>query len=388
MISQNQMNKKFLKILYVITFFLSTAYAFTAYINSTYLENFVPPQFVGLIFSVAALLSVIGLSEIPKLLSKKGNYKVSFWLLAFLILSLLGLALFKSAFLVVFTFVIYIILSYLFVLTRDIFIESYSDEQATGKIRGTFLTMLNLGWVFAPLVSAFVLEKWGYRSIYMLAVLFFLPALILLVSNFRTFKDKVYEHIPFWKTVGKILRDKNISDIYLANFLLQFFYSWMIIYTPIYLYQYLHFSWTEIGLVFVPMLLPFVILQYPAGKLSDRIGQKKMLYAGFALMAVSTALLSYISGTNLWIWALVLFLTRVGAATVEVMTESYFFKKVSARQDETISFFRNTAPISFILGPILAGVFLFFFPFQYLFLGLGIIMLLGIYFTKQLKDTV
>src|SRR3989337_2094033 len=138
MISQNQMNKKFLKILYVITFFLSTAYAFTAYINSTYLENFVPPQFVGLIFSVAALLSVIGLSEIPKLLSKKGNYKVSFWLLAFLILSLLGLALFKSAFLVVFTFVIYIILSYLFVLTRDIFIESYSDEQATGKIRGTF----------------------------------------------------------------------------------------------------------------------------------------------------------------------------------------------------------------------------------------------------------
>ncbi|HEY4715450.1 MAG TPA: MFS transporter [Candidatus Paceibacterota bacterium] len=381
------MNKK-LKIIYLIGFCLSTAYAFTAYINSTYLESFVPPQFVGLIFSAAALLAVVCLSEIPKLLSRKGNYKISFWLTLLFLATLLGLSTAKSPFLVVIFFLSFLVLNYLLIFTRDIFIQSYSNKQTTGETRGVLLTAINIGWIFAPLIATFVLEKFGYRSVYILAIIFSLPTLLLLISNFGDFKDQVYEKIPFWKTIRKIMADKNIRDIYFANFLLQFFYSWMVIYTPIYLHEFMNFSWTEIGFLFVPMLLPFVLLQYPLGKLSDKIGEKKMLYGGFAVMAVSTTILSFLFGSSIFVWALLLFMTRVGAATIEVMTESYFFKKVSARQDETISFFRNTAPISFILGPILAGIFFFFFPFQYLFLALGIIMLLGIYFTKQLKDTV
>ena len=380
--------KQPLKILYLISFFLSIQYAFTAYINSTYLESFMPPQFVGLIFSLGALLAVIGLSEIPKILSKKGNYKVSLGLILLLLASLLGLSITDSPVLVVFLFLSFLVLNYLLVFTRDIFIESYSQKKTTGETRGVLLTTINLGWVFAPLISAFILEKFGYRSIYILAFAFSLPTLFLLLSNLKNFKDQVYEKITFWKTIRKILTDKDLKDIYLANFLLQFFYSWMVIYTPIYLHEYMNFSWTEIGLVFVPMLLPFVLLQYPLGKLSDKIGEKIMLYWGFIIMAVSTAILSSLSGSPVFVWAILLFMTRVGAATIEVMTESYFFKKVSARQDETISFFRNTAPISFVLGPLLAGVFFFFFSFQYLFLALGIIMMLGLYFTRQIKDTV
>ncbi|HEY4715473.1 MAG TPA: hypothetical protein VIH31_03125, partial [Candidatus Paceibacterota bacterium] len=73
--------------------------------------------------------------------------------------------------------------------------------------------------------------------------------------------------------------------------------------------------------------------------------------------------------------------------TVEIMTESYFFKKVSAEEDQTISFYRNTGPISFVLGPILAGIFLSFFPFQYLFIALAVLLLLGLKYTAEIKDT-
>ena len=152
------MNKK-LKIIYLIGFCLSTAYAFTAYINSTYLESFVPPQFVGLIFSAAALLAVVCLSEIPKLLSRKGNYKISFWLTLLFLATLLGLSTAKSPFLVVIFFLSFLVLNYLLIFTRDIFIQSYSNKQTTGETRGVLLTAINIGWIFAPLIATFVLEK-------------------------------------------------------------------------------------------------------------------------------------------------------------------------------------------------------------------------------------
>ena len=376
-----------LKIIYLISFLLSISYAFTAYINSTYLENFIPSKFVGLLFSMGALLAIIGLSKIPKFLSRKGNFKVSLYLSLLLLASLVGLSVTNSPILVIIFFLAFFTLEYLLVFTRDVFVESFSDARSTGKVRGALLTIINLGWVFAPLVSALVLENFGYRSIYVLAFVFSLPVVFLLKSSFSNFKDVIYEKMPFWNTLKKIMADKDIRDIYLANFLLQFFYSWMLIYTPIYLHEYMNFSWTNIGLIFVPMLLPFVILEYPLGKLSDKIGEKKMLYMGFFIIAVSTAILAYLSGASLYLWAFLLFMTRVGAATIEVMTESYFFKKVSARQDVTISFFRNTSPLSYILAPVAAAGFLAFFPFQYLFLALGAIMLFGIYFTKQLKET-
>jgi MFS family permease len=381
------MNNK-LKILYLISFLSSITYAFTAYINSTYLENFVLPQYVGLMFSLAALLSIIGLSYIPQLLSKFGNYKVNLGLSILLLGSLLGLSTINSPVIVLVLFLLFFITNVLLVFTRDIFIESYSNKKSTGEIRGVLLTAINLGWIFAPMISTIVLGYYGYHSIYVLGIIFSIPTLMLLISNFNDYKDTTYEEIPFWKTIKRVILDKDIRDIYLANFILQFFYSWMIIYTPIYLHENMNFSWTTIGLLFIPMLLPFVLLQYPLGKISDKIGEKKMLYWGFIIIAIFTSLLTYLSGASVYMWAVVLFMTRVGAATIEIMTESYFFKKVSAKQDVTIGFYRNTGPISYIIGPIAAAIFFFFFTFLYFFLTLGIIMLLGLYFTKQLKDTI
>ena len=212
-----------LKIIYLISFLLSISYAFTAYINSTYLENFIPSKFVGLLFSLGALLAIIGLSKIPKFLSRKGNFKVSLYLSLLLLASLVGLSVTNSPILVIIFFLAFFTLEYLLVFTRDVFVESFSDARSTGKVRGALLTIINLGWVFAPLVSALVLENFGYRSIYVLAFVFSLPVVFLLKSSFSNFKDVIYEKMPFWNTLKKIMADKDIRDIYLANFLLQFF---------------------------------------------------------------------------------------------------------------------------------------------------------------------
>ena len=102
----------------------------------------------------------------------------------------------------------------------------------------------------------------------------------------------------------------------------------MVIYTPIYLHEYIGFGWDKIGIIFSIMLLPFVILDFPLGKLSDKIGEKKMLMAGFLIMTSSVLAIPLMTEPLLWLWAVILFMTRVGAATIESLSESYFFKVI------------------------------------------------------------
>ena len=161
----------------------------------------------------------------------------------------------------------------------------------------------------------------------------------------------------------------------------------MIIYTPIYLNQYLHFNWEQIGFIFTIMLLPFVFLSFPLGAISDRSGEKKILLIGLLIMSLATLSIPFIKTPSVLIWALALFCTRVGAASAEAMAESYFFKVVSEENSDTISFFRNTSPLSYIIAPLLAIPVLFYIPsFQYLFYVLGAILLFGFFVSLRLKD--
>jgi MFS family permease len=161
----------------------------------------------------------------------------------------------------------------------------------------------------------------------------------------------------------------------------------MIIYTPIYLHEEIGFGWNEIGTIFSIMLLPFVILTFPLGKMSDSVGEKKMLKIGFLISAISTFFIPFISIKTVWIFALILFITRVGASIIEAMSEIYFFKIISEENADVISFFKNTYPLSFVVAPLVATVLLFFLPhFSYLFPILSIILFLGLMLTLRLRD--
>ena len=175
----------------------------------------------------------------------------------------------------------------------------------------------------------------------------------------------------------------------MSSLLLNFFFSWMVIYTPIYLHDHLGFSWTVIGIMFTIMLLPFPLLEMPLGKLADeKYGEKEMLNTGFIIIAITTAILTFITSTNAILWTVMLFATRIGASMVEITTESYFFKKIGSDDSNLLSFFRMTGPIAYIIGPISASILLIFVAPNYLFVILGFIVITaGLYFSLDLKDT-
>ena len=162
----------------------------------------------------------------------------------------------------------------------------------------------------------------------------------------------------------------------------------MVVYVPLYLEKYIGFSWSEIGLMFTIMLLPFVFFELPIGEMADeKYGEKEFLTVGFIVMGLTTLFLSFITAKVFWMWATLLFITRIGASFVEISSESYFFKQVHPDKSDVISFFRMNRPISFIIAPILATITLQFVPFQYIFILVGALMIIGTKYSLALTDT-
>ena len=162
----------------------------------------------------------------------------------------------------------------------------------------------------------------------------------------------------------------------------------MVIYTPIYLHKYIGLDWQTIGLIFTIMLLPFVFFQLPLGILADKkFGEKEILNIAIVILGITTITLSFITTNTVWVWATLLFITRIGASSINIMSETYFFKKVDAKDSDIISFFRMAKPIAYIFGPTLASLTIFLIDFRYIFLVLGIIMLTGLRYSLTIEDT-
>ena len=108
---------------------------------------------------------------------------------------------------------------------------------------------------------------------------------------------------------------------------------------------------------------------------------------GLAIIIIALFLFFAVREADPWLWGGLLFFSRVGASLVEAMRESYFFKIVSAKDVQYINFFRTTAPLGYLLGTILAIIIIYFYPLQYLFLFIALIMTSGFLFLHTIKDS-
>jgi MFS family permease len=109
---------------------------------------------------------------------------------------------------------------------------------------------------------------------------------------------------------------------------------------------------------------------------------------GFLITSIATLSLFFITKHEVWVWALALFFTRIGAAIIEVMSDVYFFKHIRKENDEFIAVYRNTAPMSYVFAPLFAFIIFYLVPsFNYIFLVLGALMFYGVYLSSTIKKT-
>ena len=141
-------------------------------------------------------------------------------------------------------------------------------------------------------------------------------------------------------------------------------------------------------MIFTAMLVPFVILQYPMGILADKkFGEKDFLIFSVILMSLSTAIIYFTSVRSVLAWSIILFITRIGAALIEVLCDSYFYKQIDGQDVDMIDFFRTAASAGYIFATLLSALLLIFLPLKFAFILVAIITLTGIYPAFKLRDS-
>ncbi|MDO8564452.1 MAG: MFS transporter [bacterium] len=377
-----------LTIVYVVFFFFSLHIALPTYINSTFLQTFVSEKYIGLIFTASSLLAIVALIIVPKLLRLVGDYFATALFLVLEIAAFIGIAALKNPAAIIALFLISQALITLISFDLDLVVERYSKHSQTGSIRGLYLTSANVAWVGAPALAGFLLAGGAYWRVYVVSSLVLIPTLLLFTGALNRFKDPLYRTIHFKHAAGLVWRSKNLRSIFLSSALLSVFFMIMVIYTPLYLHEHLGFAWGRLGIMFSFMLLPFLLLEAPLGRIADKmLGEKELLTAGFIIMALTTTAITFVGNASFVVFGLLLFGTRVGATCVEIMTETYFFKKVGSEDAQIISLQRTLRPLMGILGPLVATALLYFIPLRMLFLALGILMLFGVPLALGIKDT-
>ena len=376
------------KIIYLAGFLFSLPIALAAYINSSFISLFVGEKFAGIIYALGSVGSILGLILAPKIFKKIGVYKFLIIVTILDILSFGVLATLNIKWLIIPTFILGFCLNTLIIFSLDELLKIFSKDGTTGKIRGTYIALSNLAWILAQIASGTILGNITFKSVYLVS--FFVMTLFLIIASIslRKVPDPEYDKIKNLAYIKGFFKNKNLFRAYSITFLLQFFFSWMVIYTPIYLSTHLGFSWKEIGIIFSIMLLPFSIIPFHLGKYADKIGERKILMFAFMLTSFTTLSLFFIKKPELLVWALLLFMTRVGAASVEVMGDAYFFKHIKPENEEYIGVYRSASPVAYIIGPLCAFIALQFIPsFNFLYLILGGLMLSGIYLSSTIEKT-
>lgn len=382
------MNRTVLRKTYITAFLFTFHVALVFYINSSFLATKLPEGLVGFLYTASAILAVIGLYGIPKLVNRFGTRTILGSMLAISIASILSLVFVNNILVVICAFIIYFALMTCIYLGFDIILEHYSENSDQGSIRGIYLTSLALGFMIAPFISGFIMDRLGFTALYtfsvgILVLVFFCVTLMLpSITHTHISKDKILG------LAKKFLRHPDFSAVFFINFILQFFYCWMVIYTPIYLHEHLGIGWDSIGRLFTIMLSAFVISEYIIGKIADRFRvERGLMMAGLIVIAGATMLVARAPTMTFWVLAATLFMTRIGASIIEVVTESYFFRRVNHDDTGSIGFFRNTYPFAYIIAPLLSSLVLKFAPLWTLYIILGIICLLTIFVARGITQT-
>lgn len=360
--------------------------ALLAYVNSSMLGQFASRSLVSITYTLSAVLSLVLVSIAPNIIRRVGNMKyvgvslVISALLLYLISSHSGLS-------IVPFFIVYFALNSVILYGLDLFLEHYSLESKTGNIRGTYLTLGNIGWVAAPMISSVVQTSFGFSFVYITASMAIIATFIVVFWGQRGFVDRIYRESHFVDGMHILRKNKMLRRLTLLNFLLQTYFVVMVIYSPVYLTSVIGFSWKTLGIILTVMLSPFVIFPYPAGKLADKFGEKHLMYLGLVIMALATIVFANLGMASAVIYALVLFATRTGASILETMCDSAFFKRVTDADSAVISTYRTMMPVAYTVGPLIAGLIFALYSYKTLFLSIGVVMALSVFIVYRIKNS-
>jgi MFS family permease len=378
-------------VLYIGNFFFSLFATLTVYIVFPYLSSLMPEEYAGLVIAGGAFVAILCFPYLPRLVARYGTQRLALVFAIAEVCALLALVvapgIISEAFLIALTVALQPFLYY----QLDLLLEAtVAQEEVTGRVRTLFLTAWNVAALAAPLLMGFLLGTSNdYLWVFVASAVALIP-FIMLFGIQDLPEGELQTASTMRETFLCIVRDRDLAAVTFAHLLLYLFYVWTPLYIPIYLHNVLGIPWSTLGWMFSIMLLPYVLVEYPAGWVADRLlGEKELMFGGFVIAGTSLAFIGTLSVNSTPLFILcILVVSRIGAALVESMTEIHFFRRVSERDANSVNIFRGIWPLADFIAPIIGSCLLFLGSYQLLFICTGgCIVVLGVGTTLLIKDS-
>lgn len=377
-------------ILSVGNFFFSMFSSLVVIILFPYLSLFMPATYIGLVVAGSAVGAVLLFPFLPQVVERYGVQYTALVLSFVEMIVLWALAAAPGALAAILLMAVTIAMQPFLSYAFDLLLEAtVADVRTTGEVRAVFRTAWSVAALAAPLLlGALLADSDSYGRIFIAAAAMLVPVVVLF--SIRSLPKGPSPKLAHMRdTIMCIFRNRDLAAVTFANLLLYLFYVWMPLYTPFYLHDILGIPWASLGWIFSVMLIPYAVVEYPAGWVADKfLGDKELMFSGFLIAGGMLAALAFLTPTtSLMIILAILVVSRIGAALVESMVEAHFFRRVSKRDINSVSVFRSVWPLSYIIGPAVGSAILFSgsYPLFFMLTG-GFIAVAGACAALLIKD--
>jgi MFS family permease len=160
--------------------------------------------------------------------------------------------------------------------------SNFVDKHHKGRQLSFLSIIVSLVKIFTPVISGWVIYRYGWSSLFGIAIFFLLISLWPIKSI-----PKIYESYKFsyLETYRKFFSKKHFKTnmAYMAD---GFQSRISFVVWPIFIFQILQGDYLKTGLVSTAIILISTILSFLAGEMSDKSDKKKMIKSGSLLYAL------------------------------------------------------------------------------------------------------
>lgn len=372
----------------IVSLIFSLGVAFVGTIWAIYLESiFHNPSYVGFVLTIFTIISGLTYIFLIPLIEKQSKAKIFIISLWMYIISYVSFYIFPTIWAVIILGAVMSIAVSLRITSFGIIVRDKSSDKSVSKNIGAIYTFFNLSWLIGPLIAGFLAEKYGTNKVFLFAAAFvFLSMFLFKIFRIKDNRTEKKADKNLIKVVIDFLKNKDRLLIYILSGGITFWWTLIYIYVPIYIIES-GLNDIVIGYFLSAVIIPLVLLEYYFGKLSARIGFKKIFFIGYLIPAIIAIICFFIG--NLYLVLSLLVLASVGIAMLESTTEAYFFDLITKKQrDKYYGPYNTTIDLNGGISLLLSAIVLLILPFKFIFIFIGASMFIFAFLSLKIKNII
>jgi len=235
------------------------------------------------------------------------------------------------------------------------YIGDITPKDREGSYMGLFTVSLFLGFGIGPLFGGLIMDFFSMNAAFaamgaLCAIAFFLVVFLLPSSNSRHLPDTVSP-----SSYKEILSSPIIKGVVCYRFVSAFARAAVLSFLPVYASLNVNMSASQIGVVISSSVLLISFLQYPCGKLADRMNRRNLILIGNIPYCLAIILFPF-AASFLQVLMINLILGVLGAMSMPAATAIIVGEGKKFGMGSTMAVFNVSMSLGLGCGPLVSGI--------------------------------